>query len=112
MSLASRPTVGSSTRSVRVTGLSANASPELTFLVAAIRRVAACSFSNRMGLPYYERKQAVAELRGCLVVYDRVTTAPASRSGRDSVDPGPGARSRRHAQIQRPEPQPVAIAAS
>lgn len=71
----------------RVTGLSANASPELRFLLAAIRRVAACSFSNRMGHPYYERKQAVAELRGCLVVYDRLA-APASRSA-DQAAPAP-----------------------
>lgn len=43
---------------------------ELRFLVDAMRRVAACTFSNRMGLPYHERKQAVKELRGCLVTYD------------------------------------------
>lgn len=61
-----------------VTGLSANASPELQYLVAAIRRVAACSFANRMGHAYYERKQAVRELRGCLDAYDRVAKATAA----------------------------------
>ena len=54
-----------------VTGLSANASPELRYLVEAIYRAAACSWANRKGLPYYERKEAVAQLRGCLLAYDR-----------------------------------------
>ena len=54
-----------------VHALSANASPELVYLVAAIRRAAAASFSNRMGLPYFERKRAVMELRGCLIVWKR-----------------------------------------
>lgn len=53
------------------TAPSANASAELRFLVEAIHRVAACSFSNRWGEPYYARRQAVAELRGCLLAYDR-----------------------------------------
>ena len=44
---------------------------ELRYLIAAMRRVAACSFANRMGQPYYARKRAVAELRGCLEVYRR-----------------------------------------
>lgn len=55
----------------KTTALSANASPELRYLVEAIHRVAACSWANRMGAPYYARKQAVAELRGCLLAYDR-----------------------------------------
>lgn len=55
----------------KTTALSANASPELRYLVEAIHRVALCSWANRMGAPYYERKQAVAELRGCLLAYDR-----------------------------------------
>ncbi len=55
----------------RVGRLSANASPELRYLVAAMRRAAGCSFANRQGRPYYERKQAIYELRGCLVVWLR-----------------------------------------
>lgn len=55
----------------RCSALSANASAELRYLVAAIYRVASCSFANRMGVPYYERKVAMAELRGCLLAYDR-----------------------------------------
>lgn len=51
--------------------LSANASPELRFLIAAARRAAGCSFANRMGRPYYERRTAIYELRGCLVVWKR-----------------------------------------
>jgi hypothetical protein len=88
----------------RVTGLSANASPELRFLLAAIRRVAACSFSNRMGLPYYERKQSVAELRGCLVIYDREAAVRASRPRGDFAELGIGARLRRRPGIELPEP--------
>ena len=55
----------------RTSGLSANASAELRFLLEAMHRVAACSFANRRGEPYYERKVCVAELRGCLLAYDR-----------------------------------------
>jgi len=55
----------------RVTALSANAAPELRFLVEAMHRAVACSFANRKGLAYHERKQAIAELRGCLLAYDR-----------------------------------------
>lgn len=46
--------------------LSAHASPQLRFLVAAMHRVAGCSFANRRGEPYYARKRAIFELRGCL----------------------------------------------
>lgn len=60
-----------------VRDLSAHAEPELRYLLAAIRRVAAASFANRAGAPYYERKQAVIELRGCLDVYDRSLRAAA-----------------------------------
>lgn len=49
--------------------LSANASPELRYLVAAMRRAAACSYANRRGPAYYERRAAIYELRGCLVVW-------------------------------------------
>lgn len=56
-------------RLAAVTGLSANASPELVCLVAAMRRAAAATYSNRCGLPYFERRQAVAELRGALDVW-------------------------------------------
>lgn len=59
-------------RDYRVTAM---ADPALRYLVDAMRRVAACTFSHRMGLPYYERKQAVAELRGCLDVFDRQVAA-------------------------------------
>lgn len=55
----------------RVPSLSANAAPELAFLVEAMHRAARCSFANRKGLPYHERKQAIAELRGCLLAYDK-----------------------------------------
>lgn len=61
----------------RTTAVSANASPELRFLVEAIHRVALCSWSNRMGVPYYERRQSLAELRGCLLAYDRAREAVA-----------------------------------
>jgi len=47
-------------------------SPEARFLIAAMRRAAAATFVNRKGLPYYERRQAVIELRGCLEAYDRL----------------------------------------
>jgi hypothetical protein len=46
-------------------------SAELRALVRSMRRVAACSFSNRWGLPYYERREAVYQLRGCLDVWSR-----------------------------------------
>lgn len=49
----------------------ANADPALAYLVGAMRRVAAASFANRRGEPYYVRKAALLELRGCLVVYDQ-----------------------------------------
>jgi hypothetical protein len=92
-----------------VTGLSANAAPELRYLLAASRRVAACSFSNRMGHPYYERKQAVAELRGCLITYDR-SLVPASRSGLDSVDlTVPAVERRRRGRIGTPELVPALL---
>lgn len=55
--------------------LSANASDELRYLVAAIRRVAACSWCNRMGVAYYERREAVWQLRGCLDVWNRSVAA-------------------------------------
>jgi hypothetical protein len=54
-----------------VRGLSANASDELRYLVTAIRRAAAASYSNRMGQPYYERREAIYQLRGCLDVWKR-----------------------------------------
>lgn len=50
--------------------LSSASPPELRLLVEAMRRVAACTFSNRYGLPYAERRQAMFELRGCIVVWD------------------------------------------
>lgn len=55
--------------------LSANASPELRYLVDAMRRVAGCSFANRRGEPYYWRKRCVYELRGCLVVWQKAEAA-------------------------------------
>lgn len=55
--------------------ISAADSAELRYLVAAMRRVAAASFANRYGHPYYERKVAVAELRGCLDVYRKAAVA-------------------------------------
>jgi hypothetical protein len=58
-----------------VRGLPRNAAPELRFLLAAIRRAAAASYSNRLGLPYYERRRAIYELRGCLDVWKRSVAA-------------------------------------
>lgn len=55
--------------------LPTNADDELRFLLAAMRRVATCSFSNRRGEPYYWRRQQIYELRGCLVVWDRSVQA-------------------------------------
>lgn len=52
----------------------ADVSIELAFVIRAARRLAACSDSNRWGLPYYERKEAFAQLRGALDVYDRCST--------------------------------------
>jgi hypothetical protein len=46
------------------------ATPELRYLVRSMRRAARASYSNRRYAPYYERRQAVAELRGCLSRYD------------------------------------------
>jgi hypothetical protein len=46
-------------------------SPEARFLVDAMRRVARATFVNRKGLPYYQRRWAIIELRGCLDAYDR-----------------------------------------
>ena len=46
-------------------------SDELRLLWSATERVSRCTFSNRMGLPYYERRQAVAQLRGAFAVWDR-----------------------------------------
>jgi hypothetical protein len=51
--------------------LPAGAEPELRCLVEAMRRAAECSYANRMGLAYYERRRAVAELRGALIVWRR-----------------------------------------
>lgn len=90
-----------------VTALSANASPQLTYLVRAIRRVAACSFSNRMGLPYYERKQAVAELRGCLVIYDR--ERPATSPAGPDLAPRPLGVDVERGLVQREMPHVVAV---
>jgi hypothetical protein len=45
--------------------------PELADLIQAIRRAAGSSYSNRQGLPYYERKEAIHQLRGSLDVYLR-----------------------------------------
>lgn len=55
--------------------LPAGTPDELRFLLAAMRRVAGCSFANRRGEPYYWRKQQIYELRGCLVVWDRSVVA-------------------------------------
>ena len=60
-----------------VGSLAGDASPELRYLVDAMRRVAGCSFANRRGEPYYARKRAVLELRGCLDVWSRSRTAAA-----------------------------------
>lgn len=61
----------------RLQGLTvpASAPEELLYLIAAMRRAAACSYANRMGHAYYERKQAIYELRGCLVIWQREEAA-------------------------------------
>lgn len=61
-----------------VSALSANAGAELRFLLEAMHRVVRCSFANRKGIAYYERKQAMAELRGCLLTYDRAREVKAA----------------------------------
>jgi hypothetical protein len=43
--------------------------PQLVALLAAMRRVAAATFCNRCGPPYYARRTAVLQLRGCLDQY-------------------------------------------
>lgn len=48
---------------------------EFAFLLRAARRLAACSIANRRGAPYYERREAFAQLRGCLAVYDAARAA-------------------------------------
>lgn len=62
-------------RLAAVTALSANASPQLVYLLEAMRRVAGCSFANRRGEPYYARKRAIYELRGCLDEWQRSVAA-------------------------------------
>jgi len=52
-----------------------NASPQLVYLLAAMRRVAGCSFANRRGEPYYARKRAIYELRGSLDEWARSEAA-------------------------------------
>jgi hypothetical protein len=52
--------------------------PVLLLLVAAIRRAACCNYCNRMGPPYYARKQAIYQLRGCLDVWHRLVIEGAS----------------------------------
>lgn len=47
------------------------ADEDLANVLQAARWLASCSDSNRMGAPYYERKAAMATLRGCLAGYDR-----------------------------------------
>jgi hypothetical protein len=44
--------------------------PELAALVAAIRRAAQCTYSNRFGPPYAERRDAIRKLRGALSAWD------------------------------------------
>jgi hypothetical protein len=56
---------------LRAVRIPAGASPELRFLVAAMRRAGRCSFSNRRGEAYYERRRCIYELRGCLDVWRR-----------------------------------------
>lgn len=48
---------------------------ELAAVVRCARVLAGCSDSNRMGVAYYERKAAFAQLRGALAVYDQAAAA-------------------------------------
>lgn len=59
-------------RTVRVP---AGATEELRFLVAAMRRASRASYSNRYGQPYYERREAIEQLRGCLDVWKKEVAA-------------------------------------
>lgn len=52
--------------------LGADAPAELRAVLDCARRCAACSWSNRCGLPYAERRQAMAQLRGALAAWDLV----------------------------------------
>ena len=45
--------------------------PIVLLLVAAIRRASAQTYANRQGPPYYARKEAIYQLRGCLDVWHR-----------------------------------------
>lgn len=56
----------------QISDMPADAAPEIVFLVRAMRRAARCSYSNRMGVPYYERRQAIAELRGAIAAHDEL----------------------------------------
>ena len=62
-------------RLAAVRSLSANASPELRYLLDAMRRAAGCSYANRRGPAYYERRSAIYQLRGCLDVWKRSVAA-------------------------------------
>jgi hypothetical protein len=69
--LTKQPSIAGGQRPTIEAHLGRRVTPELRFLLEAMARVARCSFANRRGLPYYERKESVAQLRGCLLAYDR-----------------------------------------
>lgn len=52
-------------------GRVAGVDDETMFLVAAMRRAAGATYSNRFGRPYAERREAIYQLRGCLDVWQR-----------------------------------------
>lgn len=58
--------------------LSANAGDELRLLVGAMRRAARCTYCNRCGPPYAQRRAAILQLRGCLVVWRRTAAVEAA----------------------------------
>lgn len=60
-------------------------------LMLAIWRIAGCSWANRRGEPYYIRRQALAELRGCLESYDSARRDSRLVFGRDRVSPAEAA---------------------
>jgi hypothetical protein len=73
---------------------------ESRFLLAAMRRIAACSFASRMGMPYRERKQSMLELRGCVAAFDRqIAWVTTSRPAAAEPAPSTGALSRQPDQL-------------
>lgn len=52
------------------------ADPRLAAALDAARRVAWCTHANVMGIPYMERREALAQLRGALIALDGIEYVP------------------------------------